>query len=224
MQARIRGYLARARHLELLRNSKAVIIQAHVRGWLQRRKYQRNLRRIVLVQSKVRQFLARRTFKKLKIEAKSIEHQKTLNKGLENKIISLQQRLTESERSLSELKKVREEHKLTVRQLEELKASEAKNKGALSRVEVLEQELQQLKAVLEQERAEKGIEYTLKKILFFYPSQYQWTSWCICKALVNVYLSEIYFLLLQSILSMKRNVNRLHSRRCKNSFKRRLAA
>jgi myosin-5 len=100
--------------------------------------------------------LARRKFKKLKIEAKSIEHQKTLNKGLENKIISLQQRLTESERSLSELKKVREEHKVTVHQLEELKASEVKSKGALSRVEVLERELKDLKAVLEQERSEKG--------------------------------------------------------------------
>ena len=40
--------------------------------------------------------------------------------------------------------------------MEELKSSDAKNKGAQSRVEVLEQELRELKAVLEQERAEKG--------------------------------------------------------------------
>lgn len=41
----------------------------------------------------VRRFLARRKFKKLKAEARSVEHVKQLNKGLENKIISLQQRL-----------------------------------------------------------------------------------------------------------------------------------
>lgn len=40
--------------------------------------------------------------------------------------------------------------------LEELKSNDAKNKGAMSRVEILEQELKDLKAVLEQERAEKG--------------------------------------------------------------------
>ena len=133
--------------------------QAHVRGWVQRRKYLRSLYRIVLVQSKVRQFLARRRFKKLKIEAKSIEHQKKLNKGLENKIISLQQRLTESERNLNDLKKVREEHKNMIHQMEELKASEVKSRGALSRVEVLERELLELKSILEQERSEKGKQF-----------------------------------------------------------------
>ena len=156
LQARVRGYLARKRHLELLRNSKAVIIQSHVRGWLQRQKYRKALRQIVIVQSRVRQFLARKQFKKLKIEARSIEHQKTLNKGLENKIISLQQRLTESEKTVAELKKFREEQKSLHHQLEELKSNDAKTKGALSRVEVLEQELRDLKSALEQERSEKS--------------------------------------------------------------------
>ncbi len=141
----------------LLRNSKAVIIQAHVRGFIQRRKYQRKLRQIVLAQSKVRQFLARRQFKRLKIEAKSIEHQKKLNKGLENKIISLQQRLTETEKSLTEMKKFKTEHSIAMTQLEELKASGAKNKTAISRVEVLEREIEELKKTIEHERSEKGI-------------------------------------------------------------------
>jgi cell shape-determining protein MreC len=68
----------------------------------------------------------------------------------------LQQRLTESERAAAEVKKVREEHKQLLHQLEELKSSDAKSKGALSRVEVLERELRDLKAALEHERAEKG--------------------------------------------------------------------
>jgi myosin-5 len=111
------------------------------------------------VQSKVRQFLARKEFKKLKIEARSIEHQKTLNKGLENKIISLQQRLTESEKSAAELRKLREEHKATIQHLEELRVSETKSKGALGRVEILEQELKELRATLDQERSEKGLRF-----------------------------------------------------------------
>jgi myosin heavy subunit len=39
--------------------------------------------------------MARRLYKKLKQEARSVEHVKKLNKGLENKIISLQQKIEE---------------------------------------------------------------------------------------------------------------------------------
>ena len=77
-----------------VRNTKAVVIQRNVRGFVQRRKFRREMRGIVLVQSLIRRHLAKREYKRLKIEAKSVEHQKKLNKGLENKIISLQQKLT----------------------------------------------------------------------------------------------------------------------------------
>jgi myosin-5 len=50
---------------------------------------------MVLVQSMVRRWLARRLYRKLKVEARSVEHVKKLNKGLENKIISLQQKIEE---------------------------------------------------------------------------------------------------------------------------------
>lgn len=76
-------------------SSQAIIIQKTVRRFLTRRRYLRAMRGLVTVQGLVRCFLARRQLRKLKIEAKSIEHQKKLNKGLENKIISLQQKLTE---------------------------------------------------------------------------------------------------------------------------------
>ena len=80
-QARIRGLQARLRHQNLVRNAKAKIIQTNLRGWLARKKYQRSIRRVVQVQCQVRRFLAKKQFKKLKIEAKSIHHQKKLNKG-----------------------------------------------------------------------------------------------------------------------------------------------
>jgi len=66
-----------------------------VRGFLARTRYLQTVRRIILVQSMVRRWLARRLYRKLKVEARSVEHVKKLNKGLENKIISLQQKIEE---------------------------------------------------------------------------------------------------------------------------------
>lgn len=66
-----------------------------MRGWLARRRYQEERMKVVICQSAIRRFLARRQFKKLRVEARSIEHVKKLNKGLENKIISLQQKIQE---------------------------------------------------------------------------------------------------------------------------------
>ena len=70
---------------------KATFIQAHVRGWLARRRYKKIMRGIILLQAHYRRRKARKSYKIMKIESKSAEHQRQLNKGLENKIISLQQ-------------------------------------------------------------------------------------------------------------------------------------
>jgi myosin-5 len=69
------------------------VIQRNVRGWLARRRYQRCLRGLVLLQAHVRRRQARKVFKSLKVEARSVDHQRKLNLGLENKIISLQQQI-----------------------------------------------------------------------------------------------------------------------------------
>lgn len=61
-------------------------------------------RQIIICQAAVRRFLARRQYKRLRIEARSIEHVKKLNKGLENKIISLQQKIDEVNKANNELK------------------------------------------------------------------------------------------------------------------------
>lgn len=76
-----------------MREHKVVIIQKHVRGWLARCWYQRCLRAVVYLQCCVRRMKARRELKKLKIEARSVEHFKKLNKGMENKIMQLQRRI-----------------------------------------------------------------------------------------------------------------------------------
>ncbi|CAK1548997.1 unnamed protein product [Leptosia nina] len=93
LQARARGYLARKHYKEKRYLQATITIQRYARGYLARMRVRRMRRQIIVAQASIRRFLARRQYKRLRIEARSIDHVKTLNKGLENKIISLQQRL-----------------------------------------------------------------------------------------------------------------------------------
>ncbi|XP_061670517.1 unconventional myosin-Va isoform X6 [Syngnathoides biaculeatus] len=95
IQTILRAYMARQKYQALLREHKAVIIQKHARGWLARRWYKRCLSSIVYLQCCFRRMRARRELKKLKIEARSVEHFKKLNKGMENKIMQLQRKIDE---------------------------------------------------------------------------------------------------------------------------------
>ncbi|XP_070766866.1 unconventional myosin-Va isoform X4 [Enoplosus armatus] len=95
MQTILRAYMARQKYQALLREHKAVIIQKRVRGWLARCWYKRCLVSIVYLQCCIRRMRARRELKKLKIEARSVEHFKKLNKGMENKIMQLQRKIDE---------------------------------------------------------------------------------------------------------------------------------
>lgn len=74
---------------------KAVVIQKWVRGWLDRQHYRRTLAAIVLLQSCERRRRAKKELKKLKVEARSVEHFKKLNVGMENKIMQLQHKINE---------------------------------------------------------------------------------------------------------------------------------
>lgn len=77
---------------------KAVVIQKWVRGWLTRQHYRRAVAAIVLLQSCVRRMRAKKELKKLKVEARSVEHFKKLNIGMENKIMQLQHKIDEQVR------------------------------------------------------------------------------------------------------------------------------
>ncbi|XP_054626207.1 unconventional myosin-Va isoform X3 [Dunckerocampus dactyliophorus] len=95
IQTILRAYMARQKYQALLREHKVVIIQKHARGWLARRWYKRCLHSIVYLQCCIRRMRAKRELKKLKIEARSVEHFKKLNKGMENKIMQLQRKIDE---------------------------------------------------------------------------------------------------------------------------------
>lgn len=95
IQTYARGMLARIKFQEMKDTDAAITVQRFFRGCLVRRRVWKRKRHVILVQSCIRRWLARRVFRKLKAEARSVEHVKSLNKGLEMKIISLQQRMDE---------------------------------------------------------------------------------------------------------------------------------
>lgn len=72
-----------------------MVIQKVVRGWLAKQRYRRAMEAIVLLQSCVRRMRAKKELKKLKVEARSVEHFKKLNIGMENKIMQLQHKINE---------------------------------------------------------------------------------------------------------------------------------
>ena len=108
-----------------------------------------------MVQCQIRKFLARKRLKKLKLEAKSVEHQKKLNLGLENKIINLQQKLTQSEKLNKELKKNQTASETMAKEMEALKAANVVGKQAASKLKSLEAEVLELREQLEHEKNEK---------------------------------------------------------------------
>ncbi|XP_044857017.1 unconventional myosin-Vb-like [Mauremys mutica] len=112
---------ARRLHRQMVASQKAVVIQSAVRGWLARTKYLRVRRAVVYLQCCYRRMRARRELRRLRIEAKSVEHYKQLNKGMEIKVMQLQCKVDEQAReiwSLSEqLSALRASHSEEVERL-----------------------------------------------------------------------------------------------------------
>lgn len=81
--------------LQMVRHQKAVVIQAAVRGWLARSHYARLRGAVLYLQCCYRRARARRELRRLRAEARSVEHYKQLHKGMEIKVMQLQCRLDE---------------------------------------------------------------------------------------------------------------------------------
>ncbi|XP_068190695.1 unconventional myosin-Vb isoform X2 [Antennarius striatus] len=93
IQAFTRGMFTRRIYWEFLLHHKAMIIQKNVRGWIQRTKFRRARVAAIIIQCAYRRVRAKRQLKQLKIEARSAEHLKKLNTGMENKIVQLQRKV-----------------------------------------------------------------------------------------------------------------------------------
>ncbi|XP_049460223.1 unconventional myosin-Vb isoform X2 [Epinephelus fuscoguttatus] len=93
IQAFTRGMFTRRIYWEFLLHHKAMIIQKYVRGWLQRTKFRRAREAAITIQCAFRCVRAKRQLQQLKIEARSAQHLKKLNTGMENKIVQLQRKM-----------------------------------------------------------------------------------------------------------------------------------
>ncbi|KAG7473300.1 hypothetical protein MATL_G00094270 [Megalops atlanticus] len=165
IQCILRAYMARQHYQALLREHKVVILQKNVRGWLARCWYKRTLSAIIHLQCCVRRMRAKRELKKLKIEARSVEHFKKLNIGMENKIMQLQRKIDEqnkenkalSERlSGLEISYSTESERLRT-EVTRLRSSEEEGRNNANRVTSLLEELAQLRKELEATRNEKSV-------------------------------------------------------------------
>jgi myosin-5 len=76
-----------------------MIIQKHIRGWLTRRKFKLARNAAITIQCAYRRMRAKRELKQLKIEARSAQHLKKLNTGMENKIVQLQRKMDDQVQS-----------------------------------------------------------------------------------------------------------------------------
>ncbi|XP_037546731.1 unconventional myosin-Va [Nematolebias whitei] len=163
MQTILRAYMARQQYQALLREHKAVIIQKHIRGWLARCWYKRCLEAIVYLQCCIRRMRAKRELKKLKIEARSVEHFKKLNKGMENKIMQLQRKIDEQhkENRLVSEKLVGLESSYAVEgekmrsELSRLRGAEEDARNKANQVSSLLEELEKLRKELSVTQQEK---------------------------------------------------------------------
>ncbi|XP_077476300.1 unconventional myosin-Va isoform X5 [Stigmatopora argus] len=163
IQTILRAYMARQMYKALLRQHMAVIIQKRARGWLARCWYKRCLSSIVYLQCCFRRMRARRQLKKLKIEARSVEHFKKLNKGMENKIMQLQRRIDEQTKEnksvnekLSGLENTYTTESERLRgELGRLRGVEEDAKSKGNQVSCLLEELEKLKKELSKTQKEK---------------------------------------------------------------------
>ncbi|XP_037607713.1 unconventional myosin-Vb isoform X3 [Sebastes umbrosus] len=100
IQAYTRGMYTRRIYWEFLLHHKAMIIQKYVRRWLQRMKFRRARDAAVTIQCAFRRVRAKRRLQQLKIEARSAQHLKKLNTGMENKIVQLQRKMDDQSKGL----------------------------------------------------------------------------------------------------------------------------
>ncbi|XP_011648183.1 unconventional myosin-Va isoform X2 [Pogonomyrmex barbatus] len=155
LQTRGRGNMARVRYRIMKDNAAATVIQRFARGYLVRMACKKKLRDIIIVQSCIRKRQAKKVFRRLKAEARSVEHVKSLNKGLEMKIITLQQKINELAKENQHLKNVQNEMIDLKCKLDGLKSVDIENKKLNGVVQSKERELKMMEEILQREKDEK---------------------------------------------------------------------
>ncbi|TIA91437.1 hypothetical protein E3P99_01084 [Wallemia hederae] len=102
-QAHLRGMQARAGFADFKYRSSALTLQSVARGVLARREHEKSLRGVVHLQACYRRRLARKEFKQLKSEARSVAHIQEVSYKLENKVVELTQNLQKTREEKKDL-------------------------------------------------------------------------------------------------------------------------
>ncbi|XP_043910779.1 unconventional myosin-Vb-like, partial [Protopterus annectens] len=159
LQAYVRGMFARHRYHQMVEEQKAIVIQKYVRGWLTRSAFLHVRNTVVYLQCCFRRMQARRELKTLKIEARSVEHYKQLNKGMEIKLMQLQQKLDEQAKEKKNLlEKLASLNALYSAEVEKLKNEVEKERGQKTEsscIILAKEELKQLRGELEKSHVER---------------------------------------------------------------------
>uniref|UniRef100_A0A673N4C7 Unconventional myosin-Vb-like n=1 Tax=Sinocyclocheilus rhinocerous TaxID=307959 RepID=A0A673N4C7_9TELE len=159
IQAFARGMFIRRLYQEFLLHHKAMIIQKTVRGWLVRKKYLRARYAAIVIQCFYRRVRAKRQLKQLKIAARSAEHFKNLNVGMENKIVQLQKKMdnqskeykTQNEQLVVTNTTLGSEVTKLQKEVETLRSRQT----AGTQVTSLQEELEKLRAELQEAHAQR---------------------------------------------------------------------
>ncbi|XP_019577042.2 unconventional myosin-Vb isoform X2 [Rhinolophus sinicus] len=160
IQAFTRGMFVRRHYCQVLWEHKATIIQKHVRGWTARRHFLRLRGAAIVIQCAFRRLKAKQELKALKIEARSAEHLKRLNVGMENKVVQLQRKIDDQNKEfkmLSEqLSAVTSTHTMEVEKLKKELAHYQQSQSGDSSLR-LQEEVESLRTELQRAHSERKI-------------------------------------------------------------------
>ncbi|XP_051498401.1 unconventional myosin-Vb-like isoform X2 [Apus apus] len=173
IQAFARGMFVRRTYQKILAEHKATILQKYARGWLARTRFLRLRGATLVLQCCYRRMKARQELKALKIEARSAQHLKKLNIGMENKVVQLQRKIDEQNKEYKllneQLSTLTSAHSSEVEKLKkELLQYQQSHQGDGNQLVSLQEEMEHLRLELERAHGERKVvedSYTKEKDL-----------------------------------------------------------
>ncbi|XP_034257652.1 unconventional myosin-Vb isoform X5 [Pantherophis guttatus] len=161
IQSFTRGMFVRKNYQKILMEYKAIILQKHTRAWLARKNFTKFRCAAVIIQCYFRRMKAKQELKALKIEARSAEHLKRLNIGMENKVVQLQRKIDEQNKeykSLNEqLSTAASAHCTEIEKLKKELERHQRKKGDTNQLVSLQEEIDSLRLALEKAHGERKI-------------------------------------------------------------------
>ncbi|XP_068857962.1 unconventional myosin-Vb isoform X2 [Aphelocoma coerulescens] len=162
IQAFARGMFVKRIYHQMLIEHKAIILQKYVRGWLARVRFRRIRAAAVVLQCHLRRRRAQRQLQALRIEARSAEHLKKLNIGMENKVVQLQRKVDEQNKEYKllneQLSMLTSAHSSEVEKLKkELQQYQQSQRGDGNQLLSLQGEMEQLRMELEKAHGEREV-------------------------------------------------------------------